>query len=405
MTSEGYGLGSRQPVFSGSRRVPGLYQRSLADGRLVFEVRQRLGGSKLRRVRLEATTKSDAIVEQRALMVDLERGQQHLSPAVALCLNDLAQDWLRDLESRTSHRDPRLRRSPRTIAVNRQRLQTWVLPLIGHKCPDELTVRDLRELIERMTKAGRAPSTISGTVTVLSGLLRFAMKHGFASRNVVQDLDRDDRPGTARLSEPRYLTVEQVESLLTRLSDTFRPVAALCAFAGLRASEALGLRWCDIDFGADTLTVSGQLGLDGKRIATKTAASAAMLPLLPALKRILLEHRRDVVARKGLASVRSDRLVCVTRSGSPQFRRNALRAIHAAGDAANLNAAGRPPVGLHDLRHSFVAIALENGLTLPEAALLARHANPRVTAVVYAGVADGARERATAKLLSAGFGA
>jgi integrase len=65
-----------------------------------------------------------------------------------------------------------------------------------------------------------------------------------------------------------------------------------------------------------------------------------------------------------------------------------LRAVHAAGDAAGLNGGGRERVGVHDLRHSFVALALAAGLTLPEAAALARHASPRVTAAVYAGLSD-----------------
>jgi integrase len=58
-------------------------------------------------------------------------------------------------------------------------------------------------------------------------------------------------------------------------------VAATCAYAGLRLSEALGLRWRDVDFGAGTLTVSAQLGPDGDRAPLKTAASAATVPLLP----------------------------------------------------------------------------------------------------------------------------
>lgn len=50
-----------------------------------------------------------------------------------------------------------------------------------------------------------------------------------------------------------------------------------------------------------------------------------------------------------------------------------------------MNGDGREPVGVHDLRHSFVAVALAPGMTLPEAAL-ARHANPRITATIYAGL-------------------
>jgi integrase len=65
---------------------------------------------------------------------------------------------------------------------------------------------------------------------------------------------------------------------------------------------------------------------------------------------------------------------------------------------------GREPVGLHDLRHSFVALALDAGASLAEVAALARHANAKVTAAVYAGLADGGREKAAAKLVEAGFG-
>jgi integrase len=388
--------------------VAGLYQRRLANGTVVFEVRQRLGGGALRRVRLQATTKSDAIVEQRALLVDCERGEPGLSAAGGLTLNELAEEWLVWLEGRVSHQDPRLRRSPRTVQLNRQRLNSWVLPKVGHLQPDALRVGDVCRLVERMAAAGRAPSTITGTTNVLSALLRYAMRQGYVSRNVVRLLDRDDRPGTGRVTEPRYLTPAEVALLLSRMKveDRFRGVAAVCAYAGLRVSEALGLRWCDIDFRAGTLTVAGQLGPDGIRRPPKTAASAATLPLLPVLRRELRAHRRQRRNDAGgdISTVVGERLVFTTKSGRPQSRRNALRAIRAAGDAVGLNPDGRPPVGLHDLRHSFVAIALEHGLTLPEAAQLARHANPRVTAVVYAGLADGSRDRIRQKLLASGFG-
>jgi hypothetical protein len=58
---------------------------------------------------------------------------------------------------------------------------------------------------------------------------------------------------------------------------------------------------------------------------------------------------------------------------------SAARPRPTTSDEVGLNGEGRERVGLHDLRHSFVAIALANGVTLPEAAMLARHANPRVT--------------------------
>jgi integrase len=252
-------------------------------------------------------------------------------------------------------------------------------------------------------RASMAPSSAAVILAVTSGLFRHAVRDGLAERNPVRELDRDDRPSAQRLTEPRYLTTEELARLLDALGDTWRPVAATCAYAGLRISEALGLRWRDVDFAASVIRVEQQLGPQGELVPVKTHASEAPAPLLPALARELKAHRlRQAV---GLDRIRPEALVFQTRNGRPQSRRNALRAVHAAGDAAGLNPEGREKVGLHDLRHSFVGLALDAGASLAEAAALARHADARVTATVYAGLADDGRAKAAAKLLAAGFGA
>ncbi len=63
-----------------------------------------------------------------------------------------------------------------------------------------------------------------------------------------------------------------------------------------------------------------------------------------------------------------------------------------------LNGESRERVGLHDLRHSFVAVALASGLTVPEASTLARHANAKITAAAYAGLTDTGRAQLASKL-------
>ena len=58
--SVSHGPATREPVYSGNRRIPGLHARTKADGSTVYDVALRLGG-KVRRHRLTATTKTDAI--------------------------------------------------------------------------------------------------------------------------------------------------------------------------------------------------------------------------------------------------------------------------------------------------------------------------------------------------------
>jgi integrase len=393
--SAAHGAQTRRPVFSGNRRVAGLYERTLANHATVYEVSARLGG-RMRRHRLDAANKTDAIREAETLRVDYQRGEQHRSAAAALTLAEVAGDWLAHLEARIGHVDPRRRRSARTVALYRQRLEQHIIPALGHRPVADVALADVRRLVDQLGAADLAPSTVTGIVSILSGLLRFAVKSGQLERNPVRDLDRDDRPGVARVSEPRYLTADELEGLLGKLTDTFRGPVAACTYAALRISEALGLRWRQVDFEAGTLTVSGQLGADGELVPVKSTASAATVPLLPALARELREHRSRQAGRD-LRLVHADALVFVTSRGKPQSRRNALRAVHAAGDRL-------APVGLHDLRHSFVALALDSGASLAEVAALARHANAKVTAAVYAGLADDGREKAAAKLVDAGFG-
>jgi integrase len=394
-----HGAKTRRPVHTGTRRVPGLYERTLADGSTVFDVALRLGG-KVRRHRLEAQTKTDAIAELRALQVDYGRGEQHRSDAAAPTLNELAADFTTHMKSRIGDVDQKRRRSSRTVAHYENQLRLHVLPELGHRHINEITVVDLRRLLDTLAAEKLSPSSRTGILTIVSAVMRYAVKQGVVERNLVRDLDRDDRPGAARKSEPRYLTAAEVAKLLAKMGETFRPIAACCGYAGLRLSEALGLRWADVDLKAGTITVSAQLSSDGQRVPVKTAASAATVPMLPVLAKELREQRSRV-ASKALHRVRHDALVFTTASGRPQGARNVLRAVYEAGDDAKLNGKGRERVGVHDLRHSFVAVALAAGMTLPEAAALARHANPRVTATVYAGLTDENREQLADKLTQA----
>lgn len=364
------------------------------------------------RHRLEAQTKTDAIIELGALRVDYERGELHRSAQLSPTLSELADDYVAHLRDRIGDPSPKQRRSPRTVADARYKVDRYILPVLGSVRAAELTVSDVLRLLDSLaayrSSRRKEPTRLSantrtGILSTLSGLVRFGVKRGLIERNVVRDVDRDDRPGTGRLSEPRYLDEEELGRLLNELGETFRPIAAVYVYTGLRASEALGLRWRDIDLNASTLQVEHQLGKDGKLHPLKTAASRVPLRILPALQRELVAHRQRQ-AQRNIALVHLDALVFTTASGRPQSARNVLRAVHKAGDRAGLNG-GRERVGLHDLRHTLIGLAFEHGLTLPEASVLARHANPRVTAQVYAGLPEKTRERVAAKLAESGFGA
>ncbi len=385
------GSASRQPAHFQGKRVPGLCQRTTADGRVVYEAYWKANGSPVRRA-LSASTTSDAIQELRALRVDHARGEQHRS-ATGVSFRYLANDYV-------AHHRARRDLAARTIDLNEQRLRKHVFPVIGSVPANELTARDLRRLIDKLVADGSlGGSSIVQTINVVSAVLQFGIREGLVARNVRRDLVRGDLPSAKRASEPRWLDQAQVQALLTDLGKTeFKTAAACCVYAGLRASEALGLTWADVDLSAGTIAIEKQLSRDGERVPLKTAASAAVLPLVPALVAELRSHRARQAARS-FALVRPEQLVFTTRTGKPQSQRNLHRAV--ANAAANV---GLGAVSVHDLRDTFVACAFGANLTLPEVSAFARHSSSRVTAECYAGLADTTRETLAVKLVANGFG-
>jgi hypothetical protein len=187
MTKRSYGSRSRRPVVYSGRRVACLFTRTLADGSTVFEFSGRLGGERRRHV-LRAGTPTDAIAELRALQTDYARGEARRSPAAGATVEDLAREWVADLDARVGSRDPRLRRSARTVKLYRSRLDAFVVPVIGTVPAAEVDVADVRRVVSKAS-ARLAPGTASSVLSILSGLLRFGVKVGALERNPARDLD------------------------------------------------------------------------------------------------------------------------------------------------------------------------------------------------------------------------
>jgi integrase len=241
---------------------------------------------------------------------------------------------------------------------------------------------------------GHSGSSIRGCIAALSAALQHGERHlGTPTRNVVRDLGRGELPSNKRATEPRYLSVGEVEKLLAAMSDETRPIASACFWGALRVSEALALTWAAVDFDTETIVVPG----------TKTAASVASIPLLPALARELRAHR-DRQRDTGIHRIAPAALVFQTANGKPVHRRNVLRAVNAAGVKAGLVAEGQELVGVPDLRHSLAANAFALGLPGPEVARLLRHSDARVTLTVYAGITDDAATALGGKLAGVGSG-
>src|ERR1700691_3584804 len=82
-----------------------------------------------------------------------------------------------------------------------------------------------------------------------------------------------NKGATKRVRKARSLTVEQFRALLSELREPFSTLALLCVCLGLRMSEALALKWGDVDWLGSKLSV--KRGIVEQNVdEVKTEASA-----------------------------------------------------------------------------------------------------------------------------------
>src|SRR3954452_25560481 len=225
-------------------------------------------------------------------------------------------------------------------------------PLVGIQRPHvELYIRSLGE-------AGLMASSTNTMMHGVRGFFRFAYIDGLIPSDPavyarLPKIHRDESrtQGLDRLEPIRFL---QVARTLTVHHGAF---AYLLGINALRASEAAAVR---IEDYADTLRGYRVLHLVGK--GNKPATMPLTVPVLRVLE----------VCRGQRAS---GPLILRPLSGRPIDRRDVYRMV-----ARIAKTAGIPRhISPHSLRHAAITNALDAGVPLRDAQILARHADPRTT--------------------------
>lgn len=186
-----------------------------------------------------------------------------------------------------------------------------------------------------------------------------------------------------------YYTSLELQQLIECSKGTrFETVIILAGYLGVRAGEACGLRWKDVDFNKHFIHIRGSLktkGANGKALyygETKTESSYRTLPM-PAP---LYEYLKRLKTKQ-----MEQRLLC---GGSYNTEWLGYVCVNSVGDIINPNYISRyfgdllkkhglRKIRFHDLRHSCATLLLENGATMKQVQEWLGHHSFVVTADTY----------------------
>lgn len=315
------------------------------------------------------------------------KNQGTLKARSTATLRDTVTAWL----------DTKINVEARTLDGYKASLDTYVLPVIGHKRLTDVTRQDIQSLYSDMSagtlpeeckEAGwrgdpLGPRTVRLTHAALSQVLKYAVQEHWLAINPAAGVTL---PRLARASRKmNALSIQERLTFITASQGSFYEMLyRLLMDTGLRPGEAMALTWADVDFERGTIEVTKAVTRDaaGQAVigAPKNDASIRTVPLF-GLADLLAEHQ----AWQQEVSLDGSGRVFTTQDGRPLrpwafSRRELARVVTAAGIEGAFS--------LYNFRHTFATLQLESGTPLTVVSKWLGHSTIQQTADTYQHVAD-----------------
>lgn len=266
-----------------------------------------------------------------------------------------------------------------------------VIAMLGHHKVCKLERHHVATFMADMTAEGLSESTRGNTLrSVLRPSLQWAMDNGWVLRNVAAGVQAPKIKTVAKTDDtPEVAEVKAI--LATAEGDRLYALAWLALKYGARQGELLNLRWSDIDFDGETITV--------RRSTTKTDAGERTLPLLPEAAKVLRAHkvRQDKERLAAGAWTAGDLVFTGTYYGAPGFALSPSHCRewwHALCERAKVRRAR-----FHSSRHAAATLLFEQGVDVSVVSAILGHANEAITRQVYLRVRQDVKRKALATAL------
>ncbi len=244
-----------------------------------------------------------------------------------------------------------------------EKIRLYIVPAVGRLPLQQLTAQHVQTMMNGLVKEGLSPRTAQYCRDILRNALNHAVRTELVRRNVATLAT----PPKQERYEYRILDPSQARVFLDAArNNRFEALFSVAVSVGLRLSEALGLRWQNVNLESGTLTVAEQLQrIKGKQVVgqPKTRRGLRIVQLPPFAIQALKDHRSRQLQDKLLAGPKWQEagFVFANVYGGPADDSKIRKSLNAI-----LERAGLPKMRFHDLRHTCASL------------LLAQNVNPRV---------------------------
>ncbi|MFC2024311.1 tyrosine-type recombinase/integrase [Chloroflexota bacterium] len=329
--------------------------------------------------------KSDAQRRLTELLSSLDKGVY--TPPGRLTVADYLHKWLKEYV--------RANLSPRTAEGYEHICNHYFIPCMGNVRLNGLKPEHLQHFYSIQLSNGLSAQTVRHHHNCLHKALQTAVEWGLLARNIA------DAVTTPRAQNVEMQTwdEDEISSFLEAVRQTrYFALFHTALFTGMRRSELLALRWCDLDLLLCQIYVSRSLHvLRGGQVIIrqpKSAKGRRTIALSPLTASVLREHREKRALERVMLGkpLTGEDLVFSGAEGKPLLPNSVTHAW-----IKLVRRTGIKPIRLHDARHSHASLMLKQGTHPKVVQERLGHASIQITLDTYSHVAPGLQEAAAAR--------
>jgi integrase len=279
-------------------------------------------------------------------------------------------EWARQVEA------SRLNRRRSTIARDDSYLRSFVLPVFGELRLVEVQPVAVQQWVAELNSAGYAPATIRKAYEILGRIFTGAVESRLIARSPCQGVKLPKIEQT----EKRFLSPTEIEHLADVIHPRFRALVLTAAYSGARFGELAGLGRQHYEPLKRTIRVERNLTEVGGRLSfgePKTRASRRTVSIPAWLVDVLAEH---------IAAYPGDDDLIFTAPAGGHLRRTSFRTRYWK---PAVQSSVEEPCRFHDMRHTHVALLIEQGAHPSVIASRLGHTSVRTVLDVYGHLFDG----------------
>lgn len=317
-------------------------------------------GDKLKSSKLKDTKVNRNILSAKFRDGELDEELFGIENHVKTTINDLLYEVLKSKSISLKHK---------SILAYTSVLNNNIIPFFDGRYVATIKPFDIRKWHDFMIAKGLKRSAMTHARVLMKEAFELAMLKEIVDTNPIKIVSMPRLKSTKKVKKP--FTLDEIDLILEHAHGELKNFLGISFFTGIRSGELLALKWEDVDFVTDTISINKTIA-SGIINSPKTASSYRDIEMIDKAKEFF-QSQRFLTGLK-------NSYVFLNKKGLYYNRSSVIYAHY----IKLLNELGIERRSLHNTRHTFASMMLNHGIEPIWVSNMLGHDNLDITLKVYA---------------------